>query len=192
MYKLEAMDQGAVHALRHALLPWTRQAFVDLSYLGDPHLVAGLTLLAVLGLLLRRHGKHGLLLLAVVSAAFGLAYGVKALVNRPRPNVLDWSPLPTPTTRSFPSENALTATALYGTLALLLRRQTTRPAPRRWLAVGGFELPFFAGLMCLLLGLNYVTDVLAGWAGGAALAFIAAWIDDSTRPVPASAGVTSS
>ena len=188
MNMLEAMDQGAVHALRHALLPWTRPVFVCLYYLGDPRVVAGLTLFAAGALAGWRRGRQALLLLCAVAIAFGLAYGVKPLVNRQRPNVLDWSPMLTPPTSSFPSEHTLTATALYGTLALLLRRQTTRPAPRLWLAVGGLELPFLAGLMCLLLGLNYVTDVVAGWAGGASLAFAAAWVDDLTAPSPA--GVT--
>jgi undecaprenyl-diphosphatase len=180
MNMLEAMDQGAVHALRHVLLPWTKQVFVNLSYLGDPYVVAGLTLFAAGALAGWRRGKQAVLLLCTVAVAFGLAYGGKALVNRQRPNVPDWSPLPTPPTSSFPSEHALMATALYGTLALLLRRQTTRMAPRFWLVIGGFELPFLAGLMCLFLGLNYVTDVVAGWAGGASLAFAAAWLDDLT------------
>jgi undecaprenyl-diphosphatase len=176
MITLEAIDQGAAHALKHAHLPALTPLMVGLIYLGSAYVVPVLALLAGGAMAARGLLRPALLLLGTVAAAFGLTYATKAVVNRPPPN-LSWGlvksaePMAEVSTRSFPSTSALASAALFGSLALLLAHRAG-PRLRRWLAVGGFVVPFLVGFACLYAGHNYVSDVLAGWAAGAALALL--------------------
>ena len=61
---------------------------------------------------------------------------------------------------SFPSGHSTNAVTAYGSLALY--------GKRRWLTVTGIVLPLLIGLSRVLLGVHYPTDVLVGWALGAA------------------------
>ena len=64
---------------------------------------------------------------------------------------------------SFPSGHSSTAVTAYGSLALI--------RPRRWLKVLAVLLPLLVGFSRVCLGVHYPTDVLAGWALGALVAF---------------------
>ncbi|MFO0929499.1 MAG: phosphatase PAP2 family protein [Gemmataceae bacterium] len=69
-------------------------------------------------------------LAAVAVASFVVQYGVKGLVDRPRPAVA-WRLIALPNEPSFPSGHALSPTAIYLTAALLLARELRR----RWMRV---------------------------------------------------------
>jgi undecaprenyl-diphosphatase len=181
MVFLEAMDQGALHAFHHAHFPWLTPLVLKLTHLGDRPVILVLGLLACAGLAAVRWWWPSLLLLATVALSFGLVSVAKRVVDRPRPNAR-WSPPPVPQSRSFPSGHALQSTALFGTLALLLRRRMTRRSVRVGLVVAGFALPFLIGVTGLYLGYHYVTDVLAGWAGGASLVLACGWLDTILAP----------
>jgi membrane-associated phospholipid phosphatase len=122
--------------------------------------------LATVFLLIRRQRR-----LAAFVAVTGIGLGVlvpvvKALVDRARPDV----PQPVvelPANASFPSGHAMTAIVTWGALVLValpLLRRSLRP----WLVAGGVGLVLVVGLTRLALGVHFVTDVLAGWALGAA------------------------
>ena len=80
---------------------------------------------------------------------------------------------------SFPSRGAFLAAFAWPMLALALERSLAR----RSLRIAIHVLAALAvGLVCfsqLWLGLNWVSDVLAGLAGGAGLALIGRWWTDS-------------
>lgn len=187
MVLLEAMDQGALHVFRHVHFPWLTSLVLKLTHLGDRSVVLVLALLAGAVLASLRGWRPAVLLLTAVGISLGLAPATKALVDRPRPNA-SWSPPPLPQSKSFPSGHALNACALYGSLALLLRRRTQRRRVRRALSVGGFLLPFLIGVTRLYLGYHYVTDVVAGWAAGASLALACSWLDTVIAPPGVAAG----
>jgi undecaprenyl-diphosphatase len=178
----EATDLGAVHGIHnYAYFPWMKPGLVVLVYLGSRYVVPALALLAAVGLVARGLRRPALLLLLTVAAAFGLGYAAKVLVSRAGPNV-EWRPLDPEDIKSFPSLNALTSAALFGALALLLARRTPPGRGRVGLLAVGFVLPFLVGVACLFAGHNYVTDVVGGWAAGAALALACAWADEATSP----------
>ena len=91
------------------------------------------------------------------------AYGLKFLVGRARP---DFLPGITAGSPSFPSAHAAVAVAAYGFLALLAAHNAGR---WRWpVLAAGAALIGLIGFSRIFLSLHYVTDVLAGYAVGAA------------------------
>jgi undecaprenyl-diphosphatase len=117
-------------------------------------------------LLIRRQRR-----LAIFVAASGLGLGVlvpvtKALADRARPIVSEPVIAP-PENASFPSGHAMTSFVTWGVLVLLALpavRRRTRP----WLVAAGVIVVLAVGITRLALGVHFVSDVLAGWALGAA------------------------
>ena len=64
---------------------------------------------------------------------------------------------------SFPSGHAMNSALVYGSLQMYRKRKI--------LIAGAFILPLLVGFSRVLLGVHYPTDVLAGWACGAAIVF---------------------
>ncbi len=182
METLEAVDQGALHPFRHlADVALLRPILIGLHFLGDPYVLLVLLFLAVVGLMMANDRKAAILLAVTVFAALGLALGLKRVVNRERPG-LAWSHkfLVEPESKSFPSAHALGSTALYGGLGLMLMRRTGKS----WPMIFGGVLAFLAGFDRMLIGHNYLSDVLAGWAAGALLVMIAGDVDRRMRAKP--------
>ena len=117
--------------------------------------------------LLVRHQRR--LAAYVVTTGLGLVVLVpvsKALVGRPRPDVA----LPVvdlPANASFPSGHAMTSLVTWGVVVLVVL-PGVRSATRRWLVAAAVALVLGVGFSRLALGVHFVTDVLAGYALGAA------------------------
>jgi undecaprenyl-diphosphatase len=86
--------------------------------------------------------------------------------------------------RSFPAREVFAFT-LVGTL-LLIAAWATLPntALRMLLSVGVIALMLWVALSQLVLGLSFVTDVMAGLAGGLALALLASRFFPPNAPLP--------
>ena len=153
------------------------------TLLGEPVLVS--LAAAVLALLLHRSGRSRLALFVVVArvGAIVLSQGLKLVVDRARP-VFD-EPVATALGASFPSGHALGSAAFYATAAVLLQ-----PYVRRDLLLLGAAVLVSALVAAsrVLLGVHYVSDVIAGlliglgWATLCTAVF-AAWRSDEGRPV---------
>jgi membrane-associated phospholipid phosphatase len=135
------------------------------SYLGKP-----VTLWIVTGAGLIYTWKNGahkltLFLLATTIGGAAVSTGVKLAVDRPRPQVDH--PITEAFGKSFPSGHALSSTVVYGAL-LLTFLPVLRPRLRHLaVAVSGL-LIFCIGTSRLLLGVHFLTDVLAGYILGVA------------------------
>lgn len=181
---LESIDQGALHGIHNnAFFPWLTPLMVVFFYLGSRYVVVVATLVAGVFLVARGRRRSALLLVVTVAAAFGLGWATQFVVNRPLFNP-EWAPVPQQEAKSFPSLNALTSAAFFGSLALLLTRDLPQGSRRRWLLVAGFLPPFLTGVACLYAGHNYPSDVIGGWLAGVALAQACAWADEAAVLVP--------
>jgi undecaprenyl-diphosphatase len=113
-----------------------------------------------------------------------LLEGVRLGVARPRPpgaqDVLGTA-APSP---SFPSRAVFLATFAWALLAMTWARRVQRIACRIFVALAAGLVIVFVCLSQLWLSLHYVTDVLAGLAGGLGLALVARWA--ATAPTPQS------
>ena len=157
-----AGDLNAVVSNNPVLVDVLR-ALSDLGGTGTAVLV--LTLTATF-LLIRRQRR---LAAFVVATGTGLAVLVpvtKVLADRARPIVAD--PVVTqPENASFPSGHAMTSLVTWGVLVLLALPAVRREA-RPWLGLAGVAVVLAVGFTRLALGVHFVSDVLAGWALGAA------------------------
>jgi undecaprenyl-diphosphatase len=95
-----------------------------------------------------------------------LSSAMKLGFRRERPFFSD--PLATERTYSFPSGHALVSLAVYGSIALVLARRLPTRGERVLLLAGTGALVLAIGFSRLYLGVHFLSDVLAGYAAGAA------------------------
>ncbi len=137
--------------------------FRVITFFGSP--AVAFVIAAVAGLLLyrRRRLADAALVVVVFAGAEVLNLILKLAFHRPRPEFafvhLD--------TYSFPSGHAMISTAVYGALAYLLWGRLRTLAERLVLVAGTAVLLTAIGFSRLYLGVHYLSDVLAGVAGGA-------------------------
>jgi undecaprenyl-diphosphatase len=145
--------------------PFT-DVFRVITWLGNFVTLLAVTLVAVTVLWRRRQQTDAVFVALAFLGAQVLANGMKLGFRRERPFFSD--PLATESTFSFPSGHALVSLAVYGSIALLLAPRSSSPA-RRALLLGGTALLVVAiGFSRLYLGVHFLSDVLAGFAAGAA------------------------
>jgi membrane-associated phospholipid phosphatase len=138
-------------------------------------------ILLLIGRNLARHERReALAWLGVGLGAAVLPELVKVMVGRLRPTLWPWL-IPT-SGYSFPSGHAAAGVALYPFLGWLVLRR------RGWGLVGyllGLAVGVFIGLGRLYAGVHWPSDVLAGWAMGAALSLGAIrWLGEPAPGAP--------
>jgi len=135
-----------------------------LSHVGEPPVLGGITGVLVVALALRRRWGASALFALQVGGAAALDLVLKAAFARPRPTAFPH--LVHESNFSFPSGHAVGGLAFFLALHLLLQRML----PRAWRWVGwlGVALAFAIGASRPYVQVHYPSDVLAGWALGAA------------------------
>jgi undecaprenyl-diphosphatase len=138
------------------------------SLIGQPAVLIALGAL-ILFLMRNERPRRTLLFAVTVAGAEVLDQLLKLLFHRPRPAT--FFGVAEPMGYSFPSGHALVSCAFFGALAVFAAARTGRRA-RRWLYYTAAAAPIAAiGLSRVYLGMHYPTDVLGGWAAGAAWLF---------------------
>ncbi|MEO6628912.1 MAG: phosphatase PAP2 family protein [Aquihabitans sp.] len=157
-----------------------------LSWLGRPPLLA--VWVAITALWCWRSERRRLAVFVIATSLGGGIVDtiVKMAVNRPRP-VVD-HPVSTALGKSFPSGHSMSATVVYGAIALLLLPAAARRW-RPWLLGFTVLLVLAIGTSRLFLGVHFLTDVIGGyllglaWLAGAAAVF-QAWRHDLAPDAP--------
>ena len=128
-----------------------------------------LTLLVVVlaGWLVVRGRVHSAILLAVASEGAGRMVSlVKAIVARPRPELVPhWIAVDD---FSYPSAHSADSAAVATMLALLIGRAQPDRAARAYVAGVALSLTAAIGISRVYLAVHWPSDVLAGWSFGAA------------------------
>jgi membrane-associated phospholipid phosphatase len=156
--------------------------------LGGRPIMIWLVAIAAISLFIRRRPRLAVYLLVTGAGALILDPSLKALVGRLRP-VVD-VPITHAPGNSFPSGHALGSTVVYGALLLVFLPAMSH----RWRrpAIGIVTaLVVVIGLTRIALGVHFVSDVLAGWALGAAWLGVTAYAfrlwrreqGERTRPI---------
>jgi undecaprenyl-diphosphatase len=170
-----AFDLQIVQAARALRLghPGLVELLRDLSGLGST-LVLSLWTAATVGylLLVSARALAALVATAVLTGSLGLSL-LKALFGRMRPGP-DWAELVAPGL-SFPSGHAAMSAIVFLTLGALLASTHVRHLERIYLLAVATLMTLLVGLSRIALGVHWATDVLAGWAFGAAWA-LAWWL----------------
>ena len=119
-----------------------------------------------------RHWRMAIFLVAATVAGAMFNTGLKQVFARARPDLVPHEVIVT--NASFPSGHAFGAAMIYLTLAALLSRRIQQPAARTLLLVLAIGVTAAVGISRVALGVHWPSDVLAGWAAGAAWA-LASW-----------------
>ena len=180
-----SIDKMILLALRNPADPsdpigplWVEEAMRDITALGGVTVVMLITLGALGYLLLS--GRFRTALFAVIAVPGGLLVSnlLKTSFERPRPDLVPAEV--SVYTASFPSGHSMSAAVTYLTLAALLARIEPGWRLKIYLLVVAVLVTVLVGTSRVYLGVHWPSDVLAGWAAGAAWAslcwLVAAWV----------------
>jgi undecaprenyl-diphosphatase len=165
---MEILDWGAFYGLDQLRdeVPALTKIAQFMIVLGSYRVLAAILLVVIVWLQWKRQIRTALFVVAVVVGSAALVELIKLAIGRARPRV-GAGHLSTPL--SFPSEQAFVSIVLFGAIAWLLTRSMTGVV-KKWLVyLGVIYLILMMGACQLLLGAHFLSDVLAGWAGGLAL-----------------------
>jgi undecaprenyl-diphosphatase len=152
---------------------WVEETFRDLTGLGGVG-VLGLLTLGTFGYLwLKGLRREAWLLLAAILGGLLVSLALKAGFQRPRPDLVSHGSLVY--TASFPSGHSMLSAIVYLTGGAMLALVHRRRALRLYILGCAGLATLLVGLSRVYLGVHWPTDVLGGWAGGAAWAALC-WI----------------
>ena len=152
-----------VHRASHAGLT---EAMKVASDLGEAANVQFLTLAAVVAFWIQGRSRDGLVLAVTILGAGVLGNVLKLYFHRARP--VPYFGLASPGTFSFPSEHALMAICFYMVLAHLVNSHVQMVRIRVGIWAVAVSKTLVIGFSRIYLGLHYPTDVVGGYAAGAA------------------------
>lgn len=164
----QAVDRALYVGREPALVEFARV----LTALGEPTMLIGASILCSLWLWSVGRGRLGLALLLVALLGRGLSELQKILVDRPRPTLE--THLVMVKSASFPSGHAMSSMVFYLALAMALAGHS------RWrnaTLAAAVLLSLLIGTSRIMLGVHWPSDVVGGWAVGAA------WVLLALRPV---------
>jgi undecaprenyl-diphosphatase len=145
------------------------------TWLGDT--VVLLAVIAVVGLLtlVRSHGTRWSMLAFMLTVGVGVSLvnnSLKWLVMRERPPV---DHLVGSGGSSFPSGHAAAAAACWAAIAIVVSRRM-RIRARRWLMAGAVAVAVLVAASRVMLGVHWLTDVIAGVLVGWTWCFLVALV----------------
>jgi membrane protein DedA with SNARE-associated domain/membrane-associated phospholipid phosphatase len=157
-------DETAFAALSAFQHPWATAIAKAITVLGSPEVAGAAIVVAAAYLLWHRQAVEALTLAIGFAATFGAVHLVKALEARPRPG----GGLVVVSGSSFPSAHAAYSIA-YVAIVLAVGRALPSFVHRAAWVVFALVLAAAIGLSRVLLHVHYLSDVVAGWALGAAV-----------------------
>lgn len=132
------------------------------AYVSHPWVFRTIVLVLALGAARRGRSRMAVWAVATMVVAGAVEWTLKALIGRPRP--LLPSPIAHAPGGSFPSGHALTAVVGCAVIVFILR-----PPGRVAVWTLAVVISLVAGACRVLLGVHYVSDVVAGWIIGIAI-----------------------
>jgi undecaprenyl-diphosphatase len=147
---------------------WIEEMGRDFTALGSMGVLTLITVAALGYLLLAGRNRTSLFTLIAVTGGMLLSTLLKMGYDRPRPDLVPHEAVVY--TASFPSGHSMMAAVTYLTLAAILSRVHAAPLLKAYLLIVAAVITVLVGMSRVYLGVHWPTDVLAGWAAGAAWA----------------------
>jgi undecaprenyl-diphosphatase len=157
---------------------WLEESVRDVTALGSaPTLV--IAVLAVAGFLaLAKAWRVAIFTLLACGGGLALSSLLKYTIDRPRPELVPHGNQIY--TSSFPSGHSMMSAVVYLTLAALVARLLEKKRLKGYTLGVAVMLTLLVGVSRIYLGVHWPSDVLAGWAAGAAWALgcwlVARWV----------------
>lgn len=172
-----ALDRRILLAMRSPENPadpigpiWLEESVRDVSAFGGFGGLCLFTLFATGFLLMLRKRGTALYLLVAVAGGVGASLALKSAYARPRPDLVAHGAALY--TKSFPSGHSMLSAVTYLTLGALISRAVPSLRLKVYVLGCAVALTMFVGASRVYLGVHWPSDVLAGWAAGAAWASI--------------------
>jgi undecaprenyl-diphosphatase len=147
---------------------WLEELMRDVTALGSTGVLTFITLAVAGFLILQRKAHAALFVVMAVGGGMLLSTLLKMGFDRPRPDLVPHGAAVY--TASFPSGHSMMAAVTFLTLGALLARVQPRRRLKLYLLALAVVLTAAVGFSRVYLGVHWPTDVLAGWAVGAAWA----------------------
>lgn len=169
---LEELDASVVIAVAYLRFPVLTDLMKTLTFFGTKgFLFPGTVVLTILLFLFFRKNRYYLAFPFVMLIAWFVMERLKLFFARPRP---DFSPLFPESGYSFPSGHAFMGTLFFGFLSILIIDRLSIKSINQKSFLWWKRLVIIIACLFLLalgfsriyLGVHYLTDVLAGYAGG--------------------------
>jgi undecaprenyl-diphosphatase len=159
------------------------ELFRDFTALGGVGVLSLLTLASVGYLWLQGLHRAALFVLAAILSGLLLSLALKSGFDRPRPDLVPHGSMVY--TSSFPSGHAMLSAVVYLTGGALLAVVHASHRVRIYLIGCAVLATLLVGISRVYLGVHWPSDVLAGWAAGAAWAaacwLVAQWLQEQGR-----------
>lgn len=152
---------------------WFEEMGRDVTALGGVGVLVFVTLAVVGYLLLRRSRALALYTTVAVGGGILLSSLLKEFFDRSRPDLVPHETVVY--TSSFPSGHSMMSAVVYLTLGAMLARIQAHVRLKAYILLVAAFITVSVGSSRVYLGVHWPTDVLAGWAGGAAWA-VACWL----------------
>ena len=147
---------------------WLEEAIRDCTALGGVALLSLVSLCVIAQLVLSKKPKAAGFVAASVLGALLLSLALKSVFARPRPDLVPQ--LSHVASTSFPSGHSMLSAAVYLTLGTLLARVQPNLLLKAHVLGWAILLTLLVGFSRVYTGVHWPSDVLAGWAAGAAWA----------------------
>ena len=159
---------------------WFEEMMRDFTALGGTGVLILITLVVVGFFSIMKKRDMALMMFGSVAIGMILSQALKWGYSRPRPDLVP--ALTQVSTLSFPSGHAMMSAVAYLTLGVLCARTSLPRIAKGYLLSVAIVLTLIIGISRVYLGVHWPTDVLAGWAGGAAWAILCwlvlLWLQD--------------
>ncbi len=147
---------------------WFDLAMNDITSLGGVIILSLISLSVVVYLFMQGKWKNAVVVAGASASGVILSETLKVEFARPRPDLVPQ--LVEVHSLSFPSGHAMLSAVIYLTLGALLARFHKRKRERALIMLYAVLITMLVGASRVYLGVHWPTDVLAGWALGAAWA----------------------
>lgn len=165
---VQRFDETVVRSLRNAedltqpIGPgWFKELARDFTALGGYGILSTITILITTFLHLERRPARAHFVVVAIVAGYSLSMTLKALIARPRPNIVPW--LSHVHSSSFPSGHSMMSAVVYLSLGLMLSDLTSRRLVKTFVVVAPLTISAAVGFSRVYMGVHYPTDVVAGW-----------------------------
>ncbi|MBJ6127095.1 phosphatase PAP2 family protein [Microvirga sp. BT325] len=149
---------------------WLEEMMRDFTALGGVGVLTLLTAAAAGYLLLTGKSRAALALVLSIGGGILLSSLVKTGFDRPRPDLVSHGSYVY--TASFPSGHSMMAAVVYLTLGALIARVRPSRRVKAYVLSIAVLVTVLVGISRVYLGVHWPTDVLGGWATGAAWALL--------------------
>lgn len=167
--QVTGFDSAIQNTLRGNLPALATKFWTGVTYLGEPVILLGITLICSGIFYLKKWKAESYLLLVSYLAVVVGSTALKYVYQRPRPT-LEW--LMGTSGYSFPSWHTASTMMIAGAVVIVIQQRVKHPAAKRLLQIGVLLPAVLTALSRIYIGVHFPTDIIGGWLLSLALLFL--------------------